>query len=161
MSDIFNIDFIPTDIWLDICSKLSIKSLYALRATCRGLRSIVDDRSVWHSALSDLVEIKDAAYSREDLESMSAPELREASVRIIKVDRAFRSPKLPHKKAPIPASIDTSSQRWLVTTCKHPRCLPYISIQWVYCYCCHGLQPRRLFYGRPVAGTASVQVHSS
>lgn len=63
---------------------------------------------MWYAVLSDLLEIKDAAYSREDLESMSAPELREASVRIVKVDCAFRSPKLPHRKAPIPASIDTS-----------------------------------------------------
>ncbi len=44
------------------------------------------------------MRIKPSAYSRQDVEDMSAAELRKASLRIVLVDRAYSSPTLPHRE---------------------------------------------------------------
>ncbi|KAI0795239.1 hypothetical protein BC629DRAFT_1439530 [Irpex lacteus] len=103
-----NIADVPPDIWFEICLDLSVKSLYMLRATCRGLRRIVDDRSVWFTAFLDLLRVKPSVYSREDLEGMSVFQLREASQRIVQVDRAFSCPTMPHREIQILRSADLS-----------------------------------------------------
>lgn len=58
--------------------------------------------------LVDLMKIKDTVYSREDVENMSATQLREASVRIVQIDHAFRSWKLPHHRVPMPLEVKCS-----------------------------------------------------
>ncbi|KAI0087043.1 hypothetical protein BDY19DRAFT_995463 [Irpex rosettiformis] len=89
---------IPRDIWFYVGLYLSVKSLYMLRATCREIRDIVDSHTVWLSALNDLMNVKPSVYSTQDIQSMSATQLREAALRMVLVDRAYSSPELPHRK---------------------------------------------------------------
>ncbi|KAI0087027.1 hypothetical protein BDY19DRAFT_323188 [Irpex rosettiformis] len=96
---------LPVEIWFEIFLSLSVKSLYMLRATCRDIRHIVDERSVWLSVLVDLLHIKPSVYSQEDINGMSVSQLREASQRIVQVDRAFSSATLPHREVRILDSV--------------------------------------------------------
>ncbi|KAI0696417.1 hypothetical protein BC835DRAFT_863550 [Cytidiella melzeri] len=99
---------LPMDVWLHICLELSVKSLYMLRATCKGLRHVVDERSVWLTVLLDLKYVKPSVYTREDIAQMSATRLREASLLMVRVDQAFSSPKLPHGGVPVLPAVDLS-----------------------------------------------------
>ena len=44
------------------------------------------------------MEIKPSVYSKEDIQDMSARELREACLKMVLVDRAYSSPVLPHRE---------------------------------------------------------------
>ncbi|KAI0795250.1 hypothetical protein BC629DRAFT_313552 [Irpex lacteus] len=98
MQESSDVTTVPRDIWFQVCLHLSVKSLYMLRATSRELRETVDSRTVWLSVLTDLIRIKPSAYSKQDVEDMSAADLRKASLRIVLVDRAYSSPTLPHRE---------------------------------------------------------------
>ena len=74
--------------------------------TCRGLRHIIDERSVWLSVFVDLLLVKPSVYSSEDVEGMSVSQLREASRRIVQIDHAFSCPTLPHRENLILRSVD-------------------------------------------------------
>lgn len=68
----------------------------------------MDDRSVWFAAFLDLLRVKPSVYSREDIDRMSVSQLREASQRIVQVDRAFSCPTMPHREMQILRSADLS-----------------------------------------------------
>ena len=62
------------------------------------MQDIVDSRIVWLSAINDLSSINPSVYSVQEINDMTAVELREASCRIVQVHRAFSSPNLPHRE---------------------------------------------------------------
>jgi hypothetical protein len=70
---------------------------------------ILDERSIWFSVLLDLLRIKPSLYGREHMEQMSATQLRDASIRLVKVDMAFTSMTLPHRKIKLLPNLDTSN----------------------------------------------------
>lgn len=63
---------------------------------------------MWFAAFLDLLRVKPSVYSQEDLEKMSVSHLREASQRIVQVDRAFSCPTMPHREMQILRSADLS-----------------------------------------------------
>lgn len=83
-------------------------SMYNFK-TCRSIRQVVDERSVWLAVFLDLLRVKPSVYSYDDIATMSSSQLREASRRTVQVDRAFSSPIFPHHEAIILPSVDLAS----------------------------------------------------
>lgn len=59
-------------------------------------------RSIWHTVLKDLLSVKPLPYSRSDVEAMSASQLRDASIRIVKIDMACTTPSFLPRREVLP-----------------------------------------------------------
>ena len=62
------------------------------------MQATIDLRIVWLSAINDLSSIHPPVYSVQDINDMTAVQLREASCQMVQVHRAFSCPKLPHRE---------------------------------------------------------------
>ena len=83
--------------------------------TCTDLRRIVDDRSVWASVFVDLLRVKPSAYTMENVEQMTALQLRQASRRTVYVDQAFSCPEgTPYRETRILGSAELSMHNHLI-----------------------------------------------
>ena len=97
----------PNPFPLSSHGKLDSHDSYKFK-TCRGLKETVDTRSVWLRVFSDLSRVKPSIYSAEDVEELSTSQLKEASQRIVQVDRAFSLPNVPHREVKVLESVPLS-----------------------------------------------------
>ena len=77
---------------------------YSTLQTCQEMRDTIDSRIVWVSVINDLLSIKPSIYSVQDINGMTAVQLREASLQMVQVERAYSSPVLPHREIELVSS---------------------------------------------------------
>lgn len=67
--------------------------------TTKHIHTILNERPIWHAVFTDLLTVKPLPYSSSDIENMSSEELRQASVRIVRVDEAYSDAKITPRPA--------------------------------------------------------------
>ncbi|KAI0628837.1 hypothetical protein C8Q77DRAFT_342776 [Trametes polyzona] len=83
------LDRLPYDVQLGIVQLLGARDVVRLCATCKALYSLIEDRSIWHHALSRLLVLFPQPALSRRLAALTAPELKAQVLLSAQLDRLW------------------------------------------------------------------------
>ncbi|KZP19588.1 hypothetical protein FIBSPDRAFT_559459 [Athelia psychrophila] len=82
---------LPLDVWIAIASLLSIEDILAVQNTCKFLHDSMAERSIWHSAITDIASVIHLPGLQDQLPHMSTEVIRARVVRTWGIHRELQN----------------------------------------------------------------------